>query len=575
LLFIVVKDGTDNLAVMNLNDSSIEYVSNFRNGEQIHNPQWSPSNKSILFSMSKGNGQDIYLMDLSDSKLTPLLVDPADSRDAIFSLDGRKVYFSWDKTGIFNVYSRDLFTKEILQWTNVIGGAFMPSVSPTGDIVFSLFTSEGYKISIIKNPKSIHESKSRYLTYKNDIKLASVESTIPEAAVEEINVQNFNDSKIPAYKIKPYSNHYSPIAFLPRIMVDYGTLKVGTYFYSYDVLNKYGFIAGFDLNKQGDYDLFALIEYRNLGPTLFLEAYNQVQHTSVEVDSVERIRRLVLEEISDEFKYNLTEVDAGVRFKLSDKNELRAAFIFSRYTAHSKFFALGQENTFGFNYFTGRDISLRFTNRSFKTSVHSDINPIGRNFSIGYDRKFNKFLIGFEVDDPFSPEIFDPYNYNQFSLEWSENRGLPIKNHTINFDIQAGFIDTQVDSFFNFFGGGLWGNRGYPYFSIEGRKLLLGRFTYRFPLANHLDIRFLHLYFDKVFLGVFYDFGNAFNGDINLGDFKSSIGLQLRLDSFSFYSYPTKFSFDAAYGFNKFQNADQIYGKEWRFYFGLAFGFFD
>jgi hypothetical protein len=53
----------------------------------------------------------------------------------------------------------------------------------------------------------------------------------------------------------------------------------------------------------------------------------------------------------------------------------------------------------------------------------------------------------------------------------------------------------------------------------------------------------------------------------------------LRLESYSFYSYPTRFFFDAAYGFNRFDryvrsaNEFVTYGKEWRFYFGVLFGF--
>ncbi|MFQ6113086.1 MAG: hypothetical protein ACE5NG_03235, partial [bacterium] len=436
LVFIFGKDGTENLAVVNLKTTSVEILSDFENGEQLYNPQWSPDGKSILFAMATGNGQDLYLMDASHGRLTPLLDDPADSRDAVFSHDGRTIYFSWDKTGIFNIYSRNLYTNETTQLTNVIGGAFMPAVSRSGDLAFSLFTSDGYKISILKNPQPIDESKSRYLSYKNDIKLASVQTAVPESSVEPINVQNFDDSKIPDFQIKPYRNHYTPISVLPRFMVDYGTLKVGSYIYSNDVLNKYGFLVGFDLNRHKDYDLFGLFEYRNLGPTLFLEVYNQVQHTSVPVDSIELIRRGLFEKSSDKFKYNLLEVDAGVRFKLSDTNELSAAFVYSRYGARVRFKAFNEENSFGYSYFVGRDISLKFIHRSVKRAVHSEINPTGRYVSLGYDREFNNFLIGFEVNDPFNPEIFEPYNYNKFTLDWREKWGLPLKNHTISFDMR-------------------------------------------------------------------------------------------------------------------------------------------
>ena len=56
-------------------------------------------------------------------------------------------------------------------------------------------------------------------------------------------------------------------------------------------------------------------------------------------------------------------------------------------------------------------------------------------------------------------------------------------------------------------------------------------------------------------------------------------GAELRLQAFSFYSYPTSIFFNASYGFDRFsrfiklQNATVTYGKEWRFYFGVLFGF--
>ena len=54
-------------------------------------------------------------------------------------------------------------------------------------------------------------------------------------------------------------------------------------------------------------------------------------------------------------------------------------------------------------------------------------------------------------------------------------------------------------------------------------------------------------------------------------------GFELRLESFSFYQYPTRIFFSGAYGLDRFNrtfNNDEVtYGKEWRFYFGILFGF--
>jgi len=126
-----------------------------------------------------------------------------------------------------------------------------------------------------------------------------------------------------------------------------------------------------------------------------------------------------------------------------------------------------------------------------------------------------------------------------------------------------------------FFAGGLNGMKGYPYYSIEGRKLLTGNVTYRFPIAGHIDWRFGPLYFDKLFAAAFFDYGDAFNTRLDFDNFKSDAGLQLRLETFSFYAYPTRLFFDAAYGFSRFQTREVTYGGEWRFYFGVTFGFLD
>jgi Tol biopolymer transport system component len=577
LVFIISSDGTENLASLNLETNELDTLTNFRNGEQLSHPRWSPNNERVLFGLSKRSGQDLYFLDIATGELAPLLDDPADSRDAVFSPDGGSIYFSWDKTGIFNIYSMNLETKETTQWTNTVGGAFMPSLSQSGELAFALFTSDGYKISVLENPQPIDPENANYVSASKNTNPVVAQNGAPHSSLEKIDVRNFDDSQLPDYTVKPYGTHYSPIAFLPRVMIDYGTVKLGSYFYSYDVLDKYGFLAGFDVNRHGDYDLFALIDYRNFGPTLFLELYNQVQNTDVAVDSIEIIRRqLPVDEADDKFRYNLIEADLGLRFKIGDVSELRTAFVFSRYSARAKFREFFGEQTFSYNYFIGRDFSFKFTHYGLKRTADADISPRGRQFTIGYDFQLNKFLSDFAVNDAFLDEVYDNHNYHQFTLDWQEHLGLPIKSHTLNLDIQAGFIPTEVDSFFNFFGGGILGNRGYPYFSIEGRKLLLGRATYRFPLFRHIDRRIKHLYFDKLFLGLFYDYGNAFNeSKIDLGDFKSSVGVQLRMDMFSFYAYPTRFFFNAAYGLDEFKIADQTYGKEWRFYFGLSFGYLD
>ena len=95
-----------------------------------------------------------------------------------------------------------------------------------------------------------------------------------------------------------------------------------------------------------------------------------------------------------------------------------------------------------------------------------------------------------------------------------------------------------------------------------------------------MDFKLGHLHFDKLYLGMFYDYGNAFNGDnVEFQDFKRDAGIELRLDSFSYNLFPTKIFFQAAWPIDKASNFDErleetiTYSQEWRYYFGVLFDF--
>ena len=581
IAFVINRDGTENLSLIDVDGKNFRKLTDFQNGEQVFRPQWSPDGKQLLFAMSRGNGRDIYSIDASNGKMTSVLADSADSRDPVYSADGKKIYFSWDVTGIFNVYSKSLSGKnqEPEQLTNVIGGAFMPSVNPRGELAFSSFYAEGYRIARLEKPVPIKREQGRYLTYKNDngTNLASSRrgGSVPSINLNEIKHASYDDTKIPNLATKPYKQHFSRLALLPRVMIDYGTVKVGSYFYSSDILSKYGFIAGFAINRDRDYDLFAVLEYRNLGPTIFLEAYNQVQHFPISyADTNEEGDTTNVYDTNH--RYNLIEVDVGARIKLSDASDLQLAFIYNSY--NDRITGEKADATLRFNYFKGRSLSVRYHHENIRPARDVEANPRGgRKFSVRYDREFNKFLNGFTVNSEFGTlqESYTPYNYNKFQADWTEYFALP-RRSGLSLMVRGGLIDRPIDSFFNFFAGGLNGIHGYPFYSIEGRRLLHGRATLRTPLFNHLDFKLLHVYFDKLFVGVAYDYGNAFDeSKIELKNFKDSISLQTRLEMTSFYGFPTRLFFDAAYGFDQFKSRGVEYGHEWRFYFGLAFGYLD
>lgn len=99
------------------------------------------------------------------------------------------------------------------------------------------------------------------------------------------------------------------------------------------------------------------------------------------------------------------------------------------------------------------------------------------------------------------------------------------------------------------------GLKGYSFYSMEGSRLALLTTTYRFPLWRKIDRRLSALYLDKIFGGIYFGYGNAWSNKTSLGQlkhFKKDIGGEVRMEFYSFYIYPTRVTFDAVYGLDRF-----------------------
>jgi len=592
IVYVVTEDGTQNLEYIDVDSKDRTLMTEHENGEQVFSPKWSPNGEKIIASVSKRNNRDLLLYDFKDHSFD-VLIEEADARDPVFSIDGESIYFSWDKTGIFNIYKMNLNDHgDIIQLTNVLGGAFMPSINKNGSLLFSNYMNARFNIAIIEDPQSVDEMNSNYIAYDHNFHLAS---SNPEELVpvftnkDKFRLDNYDDQNIPEYSKSPYDLTYSRVTFLPRIMVDYGTTKLGTYFYSSDILEKYSILGGVAMNKDFDVDLFGIVEYNRFLPTIFLEGYYQIRHHE-QMDSL-----FIQDDFIDYrertkfgYKYNLMEVDFGLKsYLFNELNRLKFTYIFNRYSAKVQYDLQGDEVKFPYTYFIGNSLKLEYAFSNFVISpwFDTDINPSGKRIlTLTLSQEFNKFFNDFKLTEYGTwNEVYDRYNYTKIDMDWQEYIGLFNKGkHTLNLHLKGGAILEPVHEFFNYFAGGLVGLRGYPYYSIEGRKLLLGRATYRFPLLENINLRFLHLQFDKLYGGLFFDSGDAFDRDkVVFSDFKKNYGFELRLDLFSFYSFPTRIFFNAAYGmddYTKFEDdglLELTYGKEWRYYFGVTFGYFN
>jgi hypothetical protein len=216
--------------------------------------------------------------------------------------------------------------------------------------------------------------------------------------------------------------------------------------------------------------------------------------------------------------------------------------------------------------------------------VDKDINPVGRTFSLKYLYEMDKFnpTDATRNDNGFLSPVYTPFNLHKLELNWNEHIALPFEHQTLTLGVNAaGILGDSVDEFFDYYAGGFVGMRGYPFYAIGGNKTAYFNATYRFPIATQLDFRVLQFYFTKLYGSVFCDIGDGWTTKVpSLDQWKRDAGFELRLESYSFYAYPTRIFFSGAYGLDRIirnikviNTQTVVYGNEWRFYLGILFDF--
>lgn len=605
IVFLYQRDGTTNLGMVDIDGKNFKQLTFFNDGEQVYNPKFSPDDTYIIFDYSYHQTRDIAKVNTDGGDVEFILQTDFDNRNPGFDKQGN-IIFSSDETGIFNIYSLNRETGVKRQLTNVLGGAFMPSVSPDGDIVYAGYTSGGYKIFHLQN-KALAEinATAHYVRIENP----PLDMNKPNGDINNFDIsslRNFDDYDYPQYEKKPYTGAFSQLSIFPFIRYDnYNTtnkflekIKPGVFVASNDMLNRYSLFAGAAINSRLERDLFLVFEYKNklpfitslgLRPELALEVYSISRKTDVDIfftpDSTNFPIITYEDTASTSVTYNLFEVDFIAKHRLFSRNQyLQLKFVFSRYNALLGSFVIPNSSVLypstDDTYFIGRNFEAKFVWDAFLPSRDMDINPVGFAIDFAYNYEFNKFNPDGEytVEDGLLKPQYQNFNFHR--LELNSRLHLPaFPYHTLTTTLRAGSIlGPEQPDFFDFYLGGLLGMKAYPFYAISGNEIAWLNLTYRFPLFRNIDATFGHLYLDKIFLSVHGDIGNAWSGDIPEFDtFKKGAGAELRFQLNSYYLFPTSIFFNASYGFDSFERVVRgetvKYGKEWNFYAGVLFGF--
>ncbi|MEW5843751.1 MAG: biopolymer transporter Tol [Bacteroidota bacterium] len=598
IVFLFQKDGSTNIGTVNADGKEFKRLTFFNNGEQVFNPKFSPDGKYVVFGFSISNSREVAKVDTSGSGFDLLIKNGSDNRDPVFDAEGNLIYCS-DQTGISNIYRYNFATKESKQLTNVVGGAYMPSVDQNGNIVYAGYNSSGFKIFYIdQSEQSKVDPTKKYVWTKNPP--LGEDKLKGDLAKFNLNaLRNYNDFDVPDYKAEKYTGAFSRLTIVPFIRYDnYNTsnsgldkIKPGIYFTSSDMLNRYSIFGGGAINKRLERDLFLSFDYRDKLPLLF--SLGLKPEMGLELYSISRKTNTPLifdpldptQNTNTDVTYNLFEVDFIARHKIiNDANKLEMRFIYSSYTATLGSFIFPNTAilypTTDDTYLIGRDFQVKYNHEGIKPTTDSDINPVGRKVEVKYDYESNRYNPdgNYEVSDGYLVPVYQNFDFSRLEVNWKEYIQV-FKDNTLNFQLRvAGILGKTVPDFFDFYLGGLIGMKSYPFYSVSGNKLGWLNVTYRFPLFKDIDTRIGQIYLDKVYFSVYGDLGNAWNGNMpSISNFKKGVGAEVRIKMNSFYLFPTSVFFNAAYSFDKFSRKilgeTVTYGKEWNFYGGILFDF--
>ncbi|MDA0746664.1 MAG: hypothetical protein O2954_09090 [bacterium] len=565
IVFVQNGAGSANLALQDVETGQVKTLTSFTDGTQVFTPRWSPDGQNIVFSIFTPDGsRSIALIPANGGPYTLTIASSGTDRDPCWTSDGTGLVFSSDLDGIFNLYHLDLETSAVHRITRTVGGAIQPHVNPqSGRIAFSHYGKNAFEIRTI-DARGVWEPVP-------DDTFTPVGPTPPTPQVAT--------TEIPIEKTRPYKNEFSTLSILPRIALDDSAPKLGFFTSSDDVMGKQTLFVGGLIGTNLDIDLFALYEYRRLRPTLFLEAFRATRHVDEDVINRDQDFRIY------DRTFSLNEINLGLKYKMRRGGLLDGRFIFSRYSwvlDQARFNGLNR-STVGATYLNGFDLALTYSLNSIRFARDSEINPhSGREITFRYDRFFNFFLRDFKENSSLLIEVYDHFFYNQATLDWVEHVPLGPGRNTLGIRFYGGFLDHAVDDFFDLHIGGLSYMKGYTFYSMEGRRAAMLRTAYRFPLWRGINRQTGPIYSDQIYGSLYAGIGRAWDGnamdDPLKRGWKKDVGAQIRYDATSFYIFPTRISFDVAYGFDTvplIEPGDPTQRSGLKFYFTLLFGYLE
>ncbi|HEV8537822.1 MAG TPA: hypothetical protein VGR15_02765 [Bacteroidota bacterium] len=534
LAFITKSGENDALHLYDIKNEKVVETNRFKDLVVLGSPSWSPDGERIVFSsVDKSGNNDLYIWDTGHRTLERLTNDIYDERDPSWSPRGDKIVFSSDRTpygehGKYNLFLFDLNSRDLRYLTYGDESYHSPQWSPDGTRL--LFTSD---IDGARNVWMMNFDTSQYAASRmrkiTQFTTAAFDPSWADSTLIFVAFENFSFQirAVPdvmevydsSKTIRPLDASVDEKPWKPHSIA--GTSEVNslryTGEYSLDIAQSQ--IATDPVFGTSGGAFLALSDLLGNEQYYFL-VYNTAQTTDELLSSFNiAVSRISLQQRTN-FAYGVYRF-SGRRYDLSDPDE----FFFER--VFGGYFTL----SYPLSKFRRIAVATSLSN-SEKDATISDLSEASAS-TIDRSRRalFLSNTLSFTHDNSlWGPS--GPLDGNRFNISLAYTSDIQYSNasyYSVIFDYRHYFRIAQRSAlasrlwlFYNdgkearrFVMGGSWDLRGFPRFSLRGKKLWLVSNELRFPFLDQLGFRFP---FGGVsFVGfrgaLFFDVGNAWDDE--------------------------------------------------------------
>ena len=557
---IKTYDGTSNIWISDFTEDDLffEEITTFNDGTYI--PSITFLNNKIIFTAINNQTRDIYSIDLNDNSISVEVNTAWDTRSP--ATNGDRVVYTSDENGIFNLCLSDISDFGCSYITNVLGGAFMPTISNNGKILYSLYSKGKYQIALIDTVEILNED----IGYKKYDQYNMPVSELITAGAFDLETTN------PSYlfynqidKSSFYSEKMTPLSIIPKLMIDYETIKPGFYFFTDDYLDKLSIFGGASTNKSFDLDLFLMFEYKKFLPTFYTNLFWVTRHNSIFSNYIRSNGSVVDNiDIESDLTFLIFSGVLGTRFQYN-KDKFWLEYNYNNYREHvkQKIIQYGPyenveiEGEVAFDYYRGHIFSFIMERSRVKSTFLKSMLPkAGYKIKTKMFYEFNQFMDGFAVDEDHGTfgANFMPNNTMRIEIDADYHYTL-LKSYDLvgSASLNIGWISNpDIDDFFYFFGGGLPGLKGFTFYDerLTGSTKAIFSNSIRIPIVKEANYSIGHLVFQNFSVGFISQIGKSFlNGNlVTIDDYSFnylySNGIEFRVSGFSFFAYPTAINYE-------------------------------